>query len=109
MADDLIPIAALSLAFAAIVCVPLGAWIASQKRRSMAEGAALGFLLGPFGVFVELLLPTNPAPSRGDRQPIAKKEIEPPPIGAGTSYVVVFFLAAGLFIAVMIAIFSTSH
>ena|GEM_PF-4345900 len=40
------------------VWVPVGAYVASQKRRSVVEGTLLGFL-GPFGVIVEALLPTN--------------------------------------------------
>lgn len=45
----------------AVVMTPLGAWVATQKRRSAGEGALLGFGLGPFGVLIEALLPTGDA------------------------------------------------
>lgn len=38
---------------------PLGGWIASQKGRSIWEGALLGGLIGLFGVIVELALPSK--------------------------------------------------
>lgn len=44
---------------ALVFCV-VGAFIAREKNREMAEGALLGFLLGPLGVIVEGLLPTRP-------------------------------------------------
>jgi hypothetical protein len=40
------------------LCGPLGGWVAGQKGRSGAEGFALGFVFGPFGVLVEALLPS---------------------------------------------------
>lgn len=39
----------------------LGWWIAIQKGRSEAEGAALGLLFGPLGCLVEALLPNREA------------------------------------------------
>lgn len=53
---------ALWLFFAAIIFGVLGAWVAGHKRRSGGEGLALGCLLGPFGVIIEALLPTQAAP-----------------------------------------------
>lgn len=41
------------------IWIPLGGYVAQQKRRNMTEGVLLG-LLGPFGVLIEALLPTNP-------------------------------------------------
>lgn len=35
-----------------------GAYVATQKGRPTSEGAILGLILGPFGVLIELLLPT---------------------------------------------------
>lgn len=40
----------------------LGAWVADQKFRSMAEGFVLGLLFGPLGVIVEALLPRPQPP-----------------------------------------------
>jgi len=37
----------------------LGAWAAGQKNRSLKEGLLLALVLGPYGVLVELLLPTK--------------------------------------------------
>ena len=42
-----------------LVCGVLGSWVAAEKRRDTSEGFWLGFLLGPFGVLVELLLPVK--------------------------------------------------
>jgi hypothetical protein len=36
----------------------LGAYIASQKGRSVMEGFAMGLVFGPLGVIVAVLLPT---------------------------------------------------
>src|SRR5262249_35618372 len=50
----------------------LGTWVARQKKRDPAEGLFLGGFFGPFGVLVELLLPTgnhrrsSTRPSRSD-------------------------------------------
>lgn len=44
-------------AASAVICGPLTAWVAVQKRRPAAEGAILGLLLGVLGLLVELLLP----------------------------------------------------
>lgn len=41
-----------------LVWILLGGYVAQQKRRNMKEGVLLG-LLGPFGVLIEALLPTN--------------------------------------------------
>jgi uncharacterized YccA/Bax inhibitor family protein len=38
----------------------LGAWVASQKGRSLPEGAILGILFAFFGVLLEALLPEFP-------------------------------------------------
>ena len=38
----------------------VGRYVATQKRRSAVEGFVLG-MLGPLGVIIEALLPTNPA------------------------------------------------
>ncbi|MDR3582532.1 MAG: hypothetical protein P4L67_04635 [Candidatus Pacebacteria bacterium] len=43
----------------------LGAYVAKQKGRSTTEGAVFGFLLGPFGVLIELMLPTIEAKRHG--------------------------------------------
>ena len=37
----------------------VGWWIATQKRRSEVEGAALGCILGPIGWIIEAVLPTG--------------------------------------------------
>lgn len=50
------------LFFAAIFFGVLGAWVAGNKRRSGGEGLALGCLLGPLGVIIEALLPTQSGP-----------------------------------------------
>jgi hypothetical protein len=55
---NLIEIALLGFAFA-LGCAVLGAWVGIQKDRSPLEGATLGFLFGPLGVLIELLLPTG--------------------------------------------------
>jgi hypothetical protein len=47
----------------AVLCGGLGAWVATQKRRSASEGLVLGLLFGPLGVLVEALLP------QGSKQP----------------------------------------
>ena len=44
--------------FGWLIWVPVGAYVASQKRRRIIEGLCLG-LLGPFGAIIEALLPTN--------------------------------------------------
>jgi hypothetical protein len=36
-----------------------GAWIATQKSRDAVEGFLLGLLLGPIGVLIAVLLPSN--------------------------------------------------
>ncbi len=36
----------------------LGAFVAIQKHRTLAEGFAMGLIFGPFGVLIEALLPT---------------------------------------------------
>lgn len=43
----------------AVLFSGLGAWVASVKHRSNGEGAVLGGLLGPLGVIIEALLPTQ--------------------------------------------------
>lgn len=43
------------------IWIPLGGYVAKQKRRNVTEGVLLGFL-GPFGVLIEALLPNNSAP-----------------------------------------------
>ena len=40
----------------------LGAWVATQRRRSAGEGFLLGVLFGPLGVIVECLLPMPERP-----------------------------------------------
>ena len=42
-----------------LICVGIGAYIANQKGRSMAEGLVLGLLLGFIGVLIEALLPAK--------------------------------------------------
>jgi hypothetical protein len=37
----------------------LGAFVAAQKRRAVAEGFMMGLLFGPLGVLVEALLPNE--------------------------------------------------
>ena len=44
----------------AAVVGAIGALVARAKNRSEAEGCLLGFLLGPFGMLIEALLPTQP-------------------------------------------------
>jgi hypothetical protein len=51
-----------TIGFFALIFGGLGMWIASVKRRSEAEGCALGCLLGPFGALIEALLPSQAAP-----------------------------------------------
>ena len=46
------------LLFGWFIWIPVGAYVASQKGRSIVEGTILG-LLGPFGAIVEALLPTK--------------------------------------------------
>lgn len=59
-----------------------GGWVASQKGRDVGEGVALGFVLGPFGVLIEALLPSHtgpdgrPRPRR--REPINKRTARRP-------------------------------
>ena len=54
---------ALSLLVGVLVAVlvfgGLGVWVASVKHRSSSEGALLGGLLGPLGVIIEALLPSQ--------------------------------------------------
>jgi hypothetical protein len=58
---------ALSLLVGVLIAIPifggLGAWVASAKHRSNIEGGVLGGLLGPFGVIIEALLPSQSAPA----------------------------------------------
>ena len=44
--------------FGWLIWIPVGAYVASQKRRSRVEGMLMG-ILGPLGVIVEALLPTQ--------------------------------------------------
>jgi hypothetical protein len=37
----------------------LGGYVAVQKGRDQGEGCWLGVIFGPFGVFLEALLPTK--------------------------------------------------
>lgn len=63
------PLDPLTFSFAGIVFLVImsitfiagGIWIASQKGRSKLEGGMLAFFFGPFGLFIELLLPNKPA------------------------------------------------
>src|SRR5437879_5292599 len=57
-------------------CGPLGARVAGQKNRPMTEGFLLGFLFGPFGVIVEVLLPAGANPTR--TKPREKRRWERP-------------------------------
>jgi hypothetical protein len=50
--------------FSSVVGAVVGWWIATQKRRTEIEGAALGCLLGPVGWIIEALLPMGGAPER---------------------------------------------
>lgn len=63
-------LAALALA-GILLWGPLGAWVASQKRRALGEGFVLGAVFGPFGVLIEALLPsasaTPPKPPTASR------------------------------------------
>jgi hypothetical protein len=73
---NLIEIALLGFAFA-LGCSVLGAWVGIQKDRSPLEGATLGFLFGPLGVLIELLLPTGryaPERKRDPYQPTILSE-----------------------------------
>ncbi len=47
-----------------LVYAVLGSWIAVQNGRRKVEGGVLGFLLGPFGVLVEAILPSRRVPER---------------------------------------------
>ena len=51
----------LQFVFGWLIWIPVGAYVASQKRRRIAEGLILGFL-GPFGAIIEALLPTKEHP-----------------------------------------------
>ena len=48
----------LSVIFLWLVWIPVGAYVAWQKGRSIFEGLVLGSL-GPFGALIEALLPTK--------------------------------------------------
>ena len=48
----------------ALLCPIIGLYVAGEKNRSGAEGAALGCLLGPVGVLIEACLPTRTKPTR---------------------------------------------
>jgi len=61
-----------------LVFAMLGRWVADQKHRDPNEGALLGFLLGPFGVLVELLLPTKEAPKRKAVRRLDRSGWQPP-------------------------------
>jgi hypothetical protein len=55
----------MSLGFGlAAICSAAGGYIAYQKGRSVAEGAVLGFLLGPIGDLIVVLLPTRDLPHK---------------------------------------------
>lgn len=47
------------LAGYAVVCCAFGAYIASEKRRPIAEGAAFGLFFGVIGLLIEGVLPTR--------------------------------------------------
>ncbi len=55
-----------------------GAWIASQKNRSIREGFWLGLLFGPLGVVVEALLPGGNPPEPINSPTPAPKRWEKP-------------------------------
>ncbi len=50
-----------------IICGSLGVYIATQKGRNEWEGLLFGFLLGPFGVIIEALLPEQEPSERPER------------------------------------------
>ena len=52
----------LIFAFGWLIWIPVGAYVARQKRRKMIEGIILG-CLGPIGCLLEALLPTLSEPS----------------------------------------------
>ena len=64
----------------------LGVFVATQKRRSDAEGFFLGFLFGPLGVLIEALLPAD-SPSGVPRgsgvRPITINPADSPSRGSG--------------------------
>lgn len=41
----------------AVICAPVGAYVAKAKRRAATEGFVLGLLLGVLGVLIVALLP----------------------------------------------------
>lgn len=41
-----------------------GAWISKEKGRDSTQGAVIGFLFGPLGVFVLAMLPAKETPGR---------------------------------------------
>jgi hypothetical protein len=45
-----------------------GAYVANQKGRSTTEGAVFGFLFGPFGILIVLLLPTIEPAGAGSKR-----------------------------------------
>lgn len=47
----------LAVTIGGLTCALVGSWVAEQCGRRQTEGMVLGFLLGPFGVLVEALLP----------------------------------------------------
>jgi hypothetical protein len=52
------------------VCGMLGIYVATVKGRPPGEGILLGMLLGPLGVLIVALLPTQPLP----QAPVRKRE-----------------------------------
>jgi len=55
----------------------LGGWVAGEKGRSRNEGALIGFLFGPLGVLILVLLPSKEArpspPARRGRSGASRK------------------------------------
>lgn len=50
----------------------LAIWISTQKGRSAGEGFLLGFLFGPLGVIVEVLLPSRDIATPGRHPPVLR-------------------------------------
>lgn len=69
-------LAFLAITAGSILCALIGSWVAEQCGRRKVEGMILGFLLGPFGVILEALLPRIPLASQ---PPV--RIVEPPPLG----------------------------